>query len=164
MPAGGVDFFFLDESLLAVDLLLALLDDLLLAVLLDEDFFEVVFELEDFFLVVDFFELVAFGVEDLLDDFLEDFCFVFGFDLGGDCATAEDAKQIASKMARRVLITKLRFFLEGENCRSNTTLIFIHSLINNQVNSARVHVSSSQRPAQFNTAWIPATNAKKCSD
>ena len=163
MPAGGVDFFFLDESLLAVDLLLALLDDLLLAVLLDEDFFEVVFELEDFFLVLDFFE-VAFGVEDLLDDFLEDFCFVFGFDLGGDCATAEDAKQIASKMARRVLITKLRFFLEGENCRSNTTLIFIHSLINNQVNSARVHVSSSQRPAQFNTAWIPATNAKKCSD
>ena len=118
LPAGRVLFFDFEESLLVDDfvpddLLLALLDDLLLLALLEELFLEVVFELEGFFLVLDFFELVAFGVEDLLDDFLEDFCLVLDFDLGFDCATAGDARQIASRMARRVLITKLHFGREG---------------------------------------------------
>ena len=103
-------FFFLDESLL---------DDLLDELFLDE----VVFEPDDFFLALGFFEPVALGVEDLLDDFLEDFCFDFGFDLGSDWATDGDAKQIASRIARRVFIAKLRLGRVGK-CLTRQSFLF----------------------------------------
>lgn len=103
-------FLAVDDALLLDDFAL---DDLLLdllGVFAEEVFFEVVFELEDFALLlvlfgVDFFELVAFGVEDFfVVDFLVVLAFDFDFGLVAFCANADDERPIASRRARKVFI------------------------------------------------------------